>query len=224
MCGDVSSFSLLWICDVSIRDVMTKGLFGSRQQMRLRIATLAARLIAQDGVTDYTVAKRKAARQAGAPDSRHLPTNVEIDEAVRAYQALYQADEHPGRVRRMRELALEMMRLLQSFDPHLTGPVLSGSVGRHGEIHLQLYTDNLKELELFLMNRQIPFRVRESRMWSGDVSVVAPTFLISTEDTDFAITVLSPQHRRQPLRISLEGRPLARASIPGVESLLLSAT
>ncbi|MEO8630491.1 MAG: hypothetical protein ABI612_20700 [Betaproteobacteria bacterium] len=201
---------------------MTRDLFGTRQQMRLRIATLAARLIAQDGITDYSVAKRKAARQAGAPDSRHLPTNVEIDEAVRAYQALYQSDEHPERVRRMRELALEMMRLLESFDPHLTGSVLSGSVGRHGEIHLQLYTDSRKQLELFLINRQIPFRVRESRMWSGDVSIVAPTLLTATEDTDFAITVLSPQHRRQPLRISLEGRPLERASIPTVELLLAS--
>ena len=199
---------------------MGKDSSGSRQQMRIRIAHLAARMIAEDGISDYGLAKRKAARQAGAPDSRNLPTNVEIEDALRAYQTLYQADEHPERLQHLRHLALEMMRLLEPFDPHLTGPVLSGSVGKHAEIHLHLYTDNLKELELFLLNREIPFRTREIRMWSGDAAVTVPSFLVRTQDADFVITALSPQHRRQPLRVSSEGRPLERAPIQSVESLL----
>jgi hypothetical protein len=199
---------------------MGKDSSASRQQMRIRIAHLAARMIAEDGISDYGLAKRKAARQAGAPDSRNLPTNVEIEDALRAYQTLYQADEHPERLQRLRHLALAMMRLLEPFDPHLTGPVLSGNVGRHAEIHLHLYTDNLKELELFLLNREIPFRTRETRMWSGDVNLIVPTFLVRTQDADFAITVLSPHHRRQPLRISAEGRALEGAPIQSVEALL----
>jgi hypothetical protein len=192
----------------------------SSRQMRSRIAHLAARMIAEDGISDYGLAKRKAARQAGAPDSRNLPTNLEIEDALRAYQALYQADTHPGEVQHLRELALEMMRLLQPFDPHLTGPVLSGSAGRHAEIHLHLYTDDLKGLELFLLNRGIAFKTRQVRVWSGDTSLSVPSFLISTEEADFAITVLLPQHRRQPLRISSEGRPLERAPIESVLSLI----
>ena len=74
-------------------------------------------MIAEDGVSDYGLAKRKAARQAGAPDSRNLPTNLEIEEALRAYQQLYQADEHPERLQHLRELALEMMRLLADVQP-----------------------------------------------------------------------------------------------------------
>src|SRR5512134_1654838 len=140
---------------------------ANRQQMRSRIAHLAARMIAEDGVSDYGLAKRKAARQAGAPDSRNLPTNIEIEDALRAYQQLYQADEHPERVRRLRELALETMRMLEGFNPFLTGAVLAGTVGRHADVHLQVYTDNLKALEMFLHNQQIPFRVRELRVWIG---------------------------------------------------------
>src|SRR3954471_8852085 len=117
---------------------MPKETPAYRQQMRLRIAHLAARMIAEDGISDYSLAKRKAARQAGAPDSRNLPTNIEIDEALRAYQALYRADTHAGEVQHMRELALEMMAELEPFDPHLTGSVLSGTAGRHAEIHLHL--------------------------------------------------------------------------------------
>jgi len=191
--------------------------------MRVRIAQLAARMIAVDGVRDYRLAKRKAARQVGAPDSRNLPTNLEIEDALRAYQALYQADEHPEHLKRLRRLALEMMRLLEPFNPHLTGPVLSGSAGRHAEIHLHLYTDDVKELEVFLLNRKIPFRTRETRVWSGDVSALVPIFLTSTGDADYCITVLATRHRHQALRVSSDGRPLERAPIHSVESLLAGA-
>ena len=48
---------------------------GNNRQMRERIAQLAARLMAVDGIDDYALAKRKAARQAGAPGTRNLPNN-----------------------------------------------------------------------------------------------------------------------------------------------------
>ena len=96
--------------------------------MRGRIAHLAARMIAEDGISDYGLAKRKAARQAGAPDSRNLPTNLEIEDALRAYQALYQADEQPERLQQSApDWRCEMMRLLEPFNPHLTG---TGAVGQ----------------------------------------------------------------------------------------------
>jgi hypothetical protein len=191
--------------------------------MRGRIAHLAARMIAVDGVRDYGLAKRKAARQAGAPDSRNLPTNIEIEDALRVYQALYQADEHPERLQQLRRLALDMMRLLEPFNPHLTGPVLTGSASRHAEIHLHLYTDDVKELEVFLLNQEIPFRARETRVWSGDASTAVPSFLISTRYADYCITVLDTRHRRQPLRMTSDGRPLERATIESVESLVAGA-
>lgn len=199
---------------------MSRDTPANRQQMRNRIAHLAARMIAQDGVSDYGLAKRKAARQAGAPDSRNLPTNVEIEEALRAYQELYQAAEHPERVQRLRELALETMRLLTTFNPYLTGAVLSGTAGRHADVHLQVYTDSLKDLEIFLHNQQIPFRVREVRVWIGDTPAVVPDLVMNAADADIHVTVLSPVHRRQPLRLSVDGRPLDRAPIESVESLI----
>ena len=199
---------------------MAKDTAANRQQMRFRIAHLAARMIAQDGISDYGLAKRKAARQAGAPDSRNLPTNLEIEEALRAYQQLYQADEHPERLHRLRTVALEMMRLLAAFSPHLTGAVLSGSIGRHADVHLQLFTDSLKELEIYLLNQQIPFRVREVRVWIGDVATVVPSLVVSTPEMDIHLTVLSPTHRRQPVRLSVDGRPLERAAIDSVKMLV----
>jgi hypothetical protein len=199
---------------------MAKDTPANRQQMRSRIAHLAARMIAEDGISDFGLAKRKAARQAGAPDSRNLPTNVEIEEALRAYHQLYQADEQPERVHRLREVAVEIMRLLAQFNPYLTGAVLSGSAGRHADVHLQVYTDSLKELEIFLHNRTIPFRTRELRVWIGDSVESVPDLVLSTAEADVHVTVLSPNHRRAPLRLSVDGRPLERAPLESVETLL----
>ena len=68
------------------------GRESGRNDTRSRIAHLAARLMAEDGIEDYSLAKRKAARQAGLGDTRELPGNEEIDAALQLYQAIY----HPA--------------------------------------------------------------------------------------------------------------------------------
>src|SRR2546425_1928520 len=90
-----------------------------KQQMRARIAAAAARMMAEDGLDDFALAKRKAARQLGAEDTRWLPKNEEIEVELRAYQSLYQGEEQRERIHYLRERALEAMRLLERFRPHL---------------------------------------------------------------------------------------------------------
>lgn len=184
---------------------------AANRQMRLRIAHLAARLMAQDGIDDFALAKRKAARQAGAPDTRNLPDNEEVEEALREYQQLYQAEEQAERVIELRRAALEMMDALAAFDPHLVGPVLSGSAGRYADIDLHLFTDSAKDVELFLINRGIPFRTREGRFWSGDELREAPSYEFETDAARFTVSVFEVRDLRQPLRATHEGRPIERA-------------
>ena len=52
---------------------------SGRNPLRQSIASVAARLMVEDGIEDYAQAKRKAARQVGAPDARLMPTNEQID-------------------------------------------------------------------------------------------------------------------------------------------------
>jgi hypothetical protein len=131
--------------------------------MRRRIAHAAARILAEDGSLDYGSAKRKAARQLGAPDSGNLPDNQQIEEALRSYQALYQADETREQLALLRQVAIEYMERLADFDPHLTGPVLKGTAGRHAGITLQLFTDQQKDVEFLLMGLGTPYQAAEYR-------------------------------------------------------------
>lgn len=193
---------------------------GNNRQMRERIAHLAARLMAVDGIDDYALAKRKAARQAGAPDTRNLPSNDEVEHALRAYQQLYQADEQRDRLRHLRRQAREMMELLARFDPYLSGAVLSGSAGKYSDIDLLLFTDSMKDVEMFLLDRRIAYRSGERRIHIGDEARGVPNFNISTEDADFDITVFAPRDLRAQIRTSPEGRPMERVRIEWLDATL----
>ncbi len=194
--------------------------YGNNRQMRERIAQLAARLMAVDGIDDFALAKRKAARQAGAPDTRNLPNNEEVEQALRAYQQLYQADEQQARLRHLRQNAREMMQLLLQFDPHLSGSVLSGSAGKYSDINIHLFTDSVKDVELFLLNRQIPYRSRERRVYIGGDPRSVPNFSVRTEGANFDITVFAPRDLRYQLRTTAEGKPFERARIDWLNSVL----
>lgn len=193
-----------------------------RNFTRERIAHLAARLMAEDGIEDYALAKRKAARQAGDLDMRQLPNNEEIDAALRSYRELYQ-QEHPAQLRELRLLALEVMNELDHFNPYLTGPALTGGAGKYAGIHLQLFTDNTKGVEHYLLDRRANFRSGQTRLYAGDMELVAPTLSFDREGVEIRLTVLSLRELRSRLKASAESKPIARARRAAVEALIVGA-
>ncbi len=192
----------------------------ARNDRRSSIAHAAARLMAEDGIEDYALAKRKAARQVGIPDTRELPTNDEIDEALRTYRQIYHQEEHRERLRALREAALRAMRELAQFNPYLTGSVLSGNAGKYAGIDLQLFTDSAKAVELYLIDRNISYRTAESRLYCGAELVTAPVYVVTDDGTEIELTVLSPRELRGTLRASVEGKSIERAKLAAVEQLL----
>jgi hypothetical protein len=192
----------------------------SRDDARSAIAVQAARLMAQDGIEDYGLANRKAAKQLGMPDMRRLPNNAEIDAALREYKDIYQLDDQGKRIKLLREQAVSSMLELSEFNPHLTGSVLSGIAGPYATIHLQLYTDSAKAVELFLLNRGLPYRTGQVRLYAGGELRLLPVFSIDDEGIEIEMTVLETRDLRAPVRITAEGRNIERAKLPTVRALL----
>lgn len=192
----------------------------ARNDRRSTIAHLAARLMAEDGIEDYALAKRKAARQVGLPETRGLPTNEEVEEALRTYREIYHREEHRDRLRLLRGIAVRTMRELAQFNPYLTGSVLNGTAGRYADINIQLFADSAKAVELYLIDRQIPYRTAQARLYCGSEPVTAPVFTIRDDGIDIEITVLSSGALRGTLRTSLEGKNIDRAKRAAVEQLL----
>ena len=187
---------------------------------RARIAHLAARLMVEDGIEDYALAKKKAARQAGVADTRNLPGNDEIDEALKSYQQTFHADDQHDRLQELREKAVRAMQALDAFNPHLTGSVLSGRAGKYADINLQLFTDDTKAVELFLIGRRIDYKPGQTALYSGEARIVVPLYTMSDEGTDIAMVVLSPRDARAPLKTSPTGKAIERAKLAAVEELL----
>jgi len=190
--------------------------------MRTRIAAAAARIMAEDGVDDFALAKRKAARQLGALDTQALPRNDEIEAELRAYRALYHADEHARVIEELRRVALKAMRALERFHPYLTGPVLKGTASPYAEIDLQLFPDSAKDVEIFLLDRGVSFATHEARRYSGDTAHPVGVINLAWDSVPMRLSVFDPRLERLALKTSAAGRVLERAGISEVSALLSS--
>ncbi|MDQ5877421.1 MAG: hypothetical protein QG638_152 [Pseudomonadota bacterium] len=181
---------------------------------RTSICDTAARLIAEEGVSDYSQAKRKALRQLGLPDNTPMPSNAEVESALREWQSVFQDEEQIERVRHLRQKAAELMSILQDFRPYLTGSVLEGTAGRYAEIDLQLFADSAKEVEIFLLNRNIPYSHATPRNDRAEAVLV-----VETDDATTNLVVYPPLDERITPK-GRDGRPRERARLPAVQSLL----
>jgi hypothetical protein len=191
---------------------------GGGDPLRREIAVAAARLIA-DGGLDYGSAKRKAVQQlldGDAPPRGAMPDNGEVDEALREHLALFD-DGHPARVARMRRVALALMRELADYGPYLTGAVWKGIVSEHAPIHLQLFHDDVKDVEMRLLNDGVDFEVGEVPHFRGDGGRGDVEALMTTWRGEPVMLSLYP---RDDLRGALRGVPAERGDAAGVERLL----
>lgn len=192
------------------------------EAMRRDITSLAARLMAEDGITSFGLAKRKAAKQLGVPDSEALPANQEIEEALREYLTIFQADELQERLALLRREALEIMHQLAMFKPYLTGPVLEGIAGRYTEAEVELFADSAKDVEIFLLDHGIRFEYadipRNGTTHAADQ--LEARLRIEAKETTLLLSIyphsLERVHRRNPHT----GQVAGRAGIEAVSALL----
>lgn len=194
--------------------------FDRSSLVRDELAHLAARIMAQDGIEDFAVAKRKAARQAGVPEHQGLPPNEDVENALRDYLHIYLGSAQEARLTELRKEAVSVMRQFERFRPYLTGPVLSGLVGRYTGISLQLFADSAKEVELFLLREGIRYTSGACRLFVNDHEVLAPTFLLHGALGEVRVVVLASNDCRSPIRTNQGGRAIQRAPLSTVEALL----
>ncbi len=180
------------------------------------IASLAAKLMAEDGINDYTVAKRKAALSLGFPENVRLPENAAVESELRVYQRLFQESEQTERIAHLRQKAVDFMAIMHPFNPYLTGSVLDGTAGRYTEIDIQLFTDSAKDVEIFLLNRGIDFQHSTPR------SERAEAVLTVLDDGTAINLIVYPPHDERVTLKTRDGRPRQRARIDSVRKLLAS--
>ena len=189
--------------------------------LRQAVADEAARIMREQGVDDFLLAKRKAADRLGVTDASILPRNREIEAALMAHQRLFAADRHEADLAAMRRSALEAMRLMSDFQPRLVGPVLTGTASAHSEINLHLFTESPEAVSIRLEERGVPHEVLERRLrYERDRTVTYPAlrFVAGRQTVDAVVFPLDGI--RQAPCSPVDGKPMRRASTAEVEALL----
>ena len=202
--------------------------------LKTAVAASAARWIAEEGC-DYATAKRRAVREvlgeaAGALGA--MPDNALVESELRRYLRLFAADSQPAQLATLRRLALRWMRRLHEFNPHLVGAVLNGTATGHSGIHLNLYTDSAKDVEIFLLNQSQSFDVRDAGPNAETTQEVLEFLVRAPQDSglDGAVGVTLSVMDPVALRVAPAGRAkdpdlhpverAGRASVSMVERLL----
>jgi len=191
-----------------------------QEQQRNRVAMLAAKYISESGISDYQLAKRKAAEYLGVHEKRYLPSNKEIEAALFEHQNLFHSDSQPKQLKKCREIALHAMEFLQGFNPRLTGDVLSGTANEYSHVEVHVFAEYPEKVRLFLLEEQIPFDEKQKRMkFSGEYKML-PVYNIAAEGAEVDIVVFTLKELHHAPDSLIDGRPMERMDLKAVRVLL----
>lgn len=197
-----------------------KGASGS-DRARLVLAQEAARIIVEQGIDDFRIAKTKAAERLGMRTRGALPRNSEIETAVSEHLLLFGGESHIDLLQNLRRSAITAMEILLQFEPRLVGPVLQGTANENSTINLHVFTDT-PELVAFRFDEiTLSYKPFERRLKSRrDRVETYAGFRFVQDDWPVEATVFPVDGMRQAPISPVDGRPMKRADRSSVERLL----
>ncbi len=191
------------------------------ENLRRAIAQEAARIMAEHGIRDFYVAKRKAAERYGVFEGGLLPKNIEIEEALAGYQRLFGGASHAESLLAQRSAALEAMEWLAEFEPRLVGPVRAGTATAHVDVQLHLFADRAESVALQLMDHGVPHEIGERRVkLNAERFLACPTIRFEMAGVAIEAIVFPRDGIRQAPASPLDGRPMRRADLAEVAMLV----
>ena len=165
------------------------------------IAAAAASAVVEEGL-DYGAAKRRAVAALGLPARTPLPSNERVETAVREHLRLFHADTQPQELRALRHLALQWMQRLAAFRPHLSGAVWRGTATRHNDLRLELFCDDPKSAEIWLLDQNLRYDVSTVTGFQGE-AVDALSVSVSSPELGQVVWVHLLIHDHDDLRGAL---------------------
>jgi hypothetical protein len=193
-------------------------------QLRRALAQEAARIMSEQGIDDFLLAKRKAAERLSVADASVLPKNTEIEAALAEHHRLFRSERHDAELRELRRTALQAMHLLREFEPRLVGPVLTGMASEHSEINLHLFSEQAENVAWRLHEQGIPHRLNERRLRYEPGRVVSyPAFHFVAGNQPIDAVVFPIDGIRQSPSSPVDGKPMRRGNMAEVKELLTTS-
>jgi hypothetical protein len=165
---------------------------------RQRLAYEAARLMADGGVVEMSVARRKAAERLRVSNKRFWPDNGEVQQALLQQQRLFQPLQQDN-LQQLRQCAVQAMRAFARFRPRLIGPVLDGTADQSSPVNLYLFAETPDEVAHALLEQRIPWQEKQQKLnYRNGESRRCPSFHFLAGDAEVELLVLPVIDRREP--------------------------
>ena len=185
------------------------------------LAQEAARIIVEQGIQDFRVAKHKAAERLGLSERGSLPGNSEIQQAVGEHLKLFGRESHADLLQTLRRAALSAMEILSPFRPRLVGPVLHGTAAANSAINLHVFADTPELVAMRLEESRLAYKIYERRLKSRrDRAETFAGYRFLHQDAPVEATVFPLNGMRQAPISPVDGRPMQRANESAVRRLL----
>jgi len=181
----------------------------------------AARLMYEDGVTQYLDAKRKAAKRILGRPTKNLPSNGEISEALFNLAKFHQGDELNSTLFEMRLLAMDVMEQLDEFRPRLIGSVSTGRIRKGSDIDLHLFSDNLEQIQLVIEQLDWKYEIKQVFIQKDGRPVEFNHIYLELE-YPVELSVYPENEIKIRGRSSTDGKSIERLSVSKVRVLILS--
>ncbi|MEM1658831.1 MAG: nucleotidyltransferase domain-containing protein [Candidatus Jordarchaeales archaeon] len=129
----------------------------SLDDRRSEVAREAARLLYFRLASEYYEAKRQAARNLGV---RVLPANKEVAIELDKLASLLEGEQRIERLKELRKEALEVMVMLERFNPVLIGSVWRGTARVGSDIDIRVFAEDPQEVVEELVRRGVDAKVK----------------------------------------------------------------
>ncbi len=200
---------------------MGKRTVSVNDRARQMLAQEAARIIVEQGIQDFRLAKTKAAERLGLSGRGSLPGNSEIQDAVSEHLKLFGRESHLNLLQMMRRAALSAMEILSPFNPRLVGPVLNGTAATNSAVNLHVFSDTPELIAMKLDEQQMTYKAYERRLKSRrDQAETFAGFRFLHDESSIEATVFPVDGMRQAPISPVDGRPMKRADHSAVRMLL----
>jgi hypothetical protein len=200
---------------------MAKRQANGGDRARQVLAQEAARIIVEQGIEDYRIAKLKAAERLGMSARGSLPGNTEIEKAVSEHLALFGRESHLDLLRGLRRAALSAMELLAPFTPRLVGPVLHGTASANSAVNLHVFADDAETVAVRLQEYSVQYRPFDRRLKSRrDRAETFAAFRFTQDESFIEATVFPVDGVRQAPISPVDGKPMRRADRNAILKLL----
>jgi len=196
-------------------------MFDTTTKLKDMIAQESARIIAEQGIENFSVAKAKAAKILNAEKKGCLPNNSEVEKKLFQHFEIFHHKSHSNLIYSMRSTALIIMQLFNNYRPFLVGSVANETASKSSIINIHLTSDNSEEIIHVLEKYKIFYRSHERQLKINQkINKKFMGLKFNYQDTNIELTIFSYKESKHAPISRIDNKPMKRIKLKKLEKLL----